>query len=521
MYLMGTDIGTQGTKTVVVDEEGRVVANSFREYKIITPQPSWAEQWPDVWVKAVIETLEEAIEKSKVSPKEIAGLAISGLYGGSGIPVDKAVEPLYPCLIWMDRRAKEETKWVKDNIPKDKIFEVTGNYVDSYYGFTKMMWIRNHLPDVWKRTYQFVTPKDFVIHQMTGELLTDYTSAGNLGGVFDIRRKSWSDEMCKILGIEMDKLPEKIVSSSDVVGHVNKAYASLTGLLEGTPVIAGGIDAPVAQLSTGSLFEGEHVAMAGTSMCWGTVHDGKYLTPELISYPYVVYDDKLIYTFGGSATSGELARWFRENFGRYEKDVSKKTGIPAYTLLELETKKIPAGSEGVIVLPYFMGERTPIWDPDARGVIFGLSLYHTRAHIYKAMLEAAAYSLRHNMETAINSGIKLNPDCWIVGGVAKSEYWVKIFADVTGYSMKRLENDAEAPYGDAFLAALGTKIIDEPEKIREWVRFKAEVKPNVQNHKVYNKYYGIYKELYEKTKEVMAEVSAMHLMNLGKNQETS
>lgn len=509
MYLMGTDIGTQGTKTIIVDEKGKLISDSFREYKVTTPRPSWAEQWPGVWVKAVIETMKESLVKSKVLPKEIAGISISGLYGGSGVPVDKNIEPLYPCLIWMDRRAKKETQWVKDNVPKDKIFGITGNYVDSYFGFTKMMWIRDNLPEIWKKTYQFVTPKDFVVYQMTATLGTDYTSAGNLGGVFDIRKKNWSEEMCKILGIDMQKLPQRIFKSSDIMGYLNKQYAELTGLLEGTPVIAGGIDAPVAQLSAGALFEGEHVAMAGTSMCWGTVHDGKYLTPELVSYPYVVYDDKLIYTFGGGATSGELARWFRDNFGKYEKEVSEKTGIPSYTLLEMETKNIPAGSEGVIVLPYFMGERSPIWDPDARGVIFGLSLYHTRSHVYKAMLESAAYSLRHNMESAIKSGIKLNRDCWIVGGVAKSEYWIKIFADVTGFSMKKLTNDVEAPFGDAFLAGLGTKVIDKPERIKDWVKFRNEIEPEEHEHAIYTRYYEIYKELYEKTKETMVKASEL------------
>ena len=144
MYLIGSDIGTQGTKSVIVNEKGEVLAEAFREYEVITPKPNWAEQWPDVWVKAVFETVKEVVEKSVVSKKEIAGIAISGLYGGSGIPVDRNMQPLRPCLIWMDRRAVKETEWVKQNVPKEKLFEITGNYVDSYFGFTKIMWIRNN-----------------------------------------------------------------------------------------------------------------------------------------------------------------------------------------------------------------------------------------------------------------------------------------------------------------------------------------------------------------------------------------
>lgn len=238
----------------------------------------------------------------------------------------------------------------------------------------------------------------------------------------------------------------------------------------------------------------------------GSVHGGQYLTPGLVSMPYVVYDDQKIYTFGGSATSGALARWFRDEFGQYEKEVSKNTGISAYTLLELETNGIGPGSEGVIVLPYFMGDRSPIWDPDARGTIMGLSLYHTRAHVYRAMLEATAYSLRHNMEEAIKVGMKLDPDCWIVGGVAKSNFWVQIFADITGFNMKRLSKDVEAPFGDAFLVGLGTGVFDKPEQIKEWVDFRPVITVNEENHALYNKYYKIFRDLYENTKNIMKEL---------------
>ena len=506
MYLIGSDIGTQGTKSVMVDEKGNVIAEATREYDVITPKPSWAEQWPDVWVKAVYETVKEVVEKSGVDKKEIAGIAISGLYGGSGIPVDENMEPIRPCLIWMDRRAVEETEWVKKNVPKEKIFEITGNYVDSYYGFTKMMWIRNNEPEVWKRIHKFVTPKDYVIYQMTGELAIDYSSAGNLGGVFDIRKLTWSEEMCKILGIPMEYLPERIVKSSDIVGKVKKEASELCGLLEGTPVIAGGIDAPVAQLSAGALEEGEHVAMVGTSTCWGTVHDGKNLPFGLVSYPYVVYDTERIYTFGGSATTGALARWFKEQFGESESVVGERTGMSPYQLFDKEVENIPAGSEGIIVLPYFMGERSPIWDPKAKGVFFGVTLYHTRAHLYKALMEGGAYALRHNMEEGLKAGLKLNDECWIVGGVSKSSIWVRIFADVTGYKMRQVASLVEAPFGDAFLAGLGTGIIDKPERIKEWVKYKEPVEPDPENKKIYDTYYEMFKKLYEETKELMRKL---------------
>lgn len=510
MYLIGTDIGTTGTKTVILDENGTLVSKAYRSYKVNTPKASWAEQEAKVWVEAVIQTLKESLEKANVNPKEVAGVSFSGLYGGSGVPVDKNMSPLYPCLIWMDRRAWQETQWVKDNIPHDKLFEITGNYVDSYFGFTKIMWIRDNLPDIWNKTYKFVSPKDYVIFELTGELSTDYSSAGNLGGVFDIRTKNWSKEMGDALGIPITMLPEKILNSHDIAGYLTKEMSTMTGLIEGTPIISGGIDAPIAQLSAGILNEGEHVFMAGTSTCWGTLLNNKKPTSsKLVNYPYVVEADKLLYTFGGSATTGALVDWFIDEFGQLESNVGKQVGISPYDLLELKAKKVPLGSEGLLALPYFMGERSPIWDPDARGVILGLSLYHQKHHVYRALMESAAYSLRHNMETAKESGIKLNPDCWIVGGVANSELWTKIFADVTGYNMIKLSDNIEAPLGDAFLVGLGTGIFKKPEEIKKWIKIESKIESKKENFKKYDQYYQLFLELYESTKDIMHKISKL------------
>ena len=503
MYLLGCDIGTQSTKSVLVDENGNVICEATREYEVDTPKPNWAEQWPDVWVKAAFETMKEVVEKSNAPKEKIAGAALSGLYGGSGIPVNKNMQPLYPCLIWMDRRAVAETEWVKKNVPQKEIFSITGNYVDSYYGFTKMMWLRNNKPEIWKKIYKFISPKDYVIYHLTEETSIDYSSAGNIGGIFDLKQLTWSEHMCKILNIPIEYLPEKIVKSSDVVGHVTKSASKLCGLLEGTPIIAGGIDAPVAQLSAGALQEGEHVAMVGTSTCWGTVHRRDNPAFGLVNFPYVVHDTERIYTFGGSATTGALARWFKERFGEFEAVVAERLDASPYQLFDKEAQRVPAGSDGIIVLPYFMGERSPIWDPFAKGVFFGVSLYHTGAHIYRALMEGGAYALRHNMEEGMKAGLSLNDVCWIVGGVSKSDLWVKIFADVTGFKMRQVASLVEAPFGDAFLAGLGTGVIDKPERIKEWVKYKSPVGPDVSLKNIYDRYYQIFRKLYENTAELM------------------
>ena len=500
--LLGTDIGTQATKTILVNLEGRVISSSFIEYGILQPRPLWAEQWPNVWHEAVCKTIREVISKAGVEPQKILGIAISGLYGGSGIPVDKEMKPIRPCIIWMDRRATDEVKWIKKNIDLDKLFTITGNYVDTYYGFTKMLWIKNKEPEIWKRIYKLIPPNSYVIYQLTGKIAIDYSSAGNIGGIFDLRKRRWSEELLNEMGITKSYLPQDLVESSAVVGKITKEAATITGLQEGTPVIAGGIDAAVATLSAGAFGEGDHVAMIGTSMCWGIAHDGNNLSKKLVSMPYVAYPEKMLYTFGGAATAGAIARWFRDEFGHVEQELSERLGLDPFQILDLEAEKIPPGSEGLIVLPYFMGERSPIWDSNARGAIIGLTLYHSRAHVFRAFLEGVAYALRHNMETGKEIGLKLKRNCILVGGAAKSKLWKQIFADVSGYPQVTVGR-AEAPLGDALLAGIGVGAIDSYERIKDWLKFDERAEPNRANNELYGRYYARYKDIYENLKDNM------------------
>jgi xylulokinase len=504
-YLLGTDIGTTLTKTILVDPDGREVASATSEYGVLHPQRLWAEQWPDVWFDAVVATVREVLEAAPIRAGEIDAFGISGLYGGSGIPVDRAMRPVRPCLIWMDRRATKEVEWIRENVDLDELFAVTGNGVDTYHGFTKILWIRDHEPDNWKRTHKLVTPNAYAIYRLTGELAIDHSSAGNIGGVFDLANRCWSEESCSRLGIPVEVLPERIVASSDIVGYVTSEAADLTGLAEGTPVVAGGIDAAVATLSAGVFDEGNHVAMIGTSMCWGVVHDGRSVSPELVSMPYVANPDEYVYTFGGAATAGALARWFRDEFGAQEVAAAREGQGNAYGLLDDEAASIPPGSDGLVVLPYFMGERSPIWDSDARGTIVGLTLSHTRAHVYRALLEGVAFSLRHNMEAGEAMGLRLDETCTLVGGAANSPLWQQIFSDVTGYRFAAISG-SEAALGDALLAGVGIGAIERCEAIRDWLTYEEPTVPNADVRQAYERLYPVYRGAYLRLKDLMARL---------------
>lgn len=502
-YLIGTDIGTSGTKSIIMDTEGKLISQDLQEYDVLTPKLLWAEQWPCVWLDATKASIRNAVEKSGVDPKDIAGVCISGLYGGSGIPLDENMEAVRPCLIWMDRRATKQEKWVKENIGLEKIKRITHNGIDPYYGYLKILWIKDNEPENWAKTKLFLPPNNYVIYKLTGKVAIDYSAAGNIGGIFDMNTRTWSYELMDKMGIPRSMMPERIVLSSDIVGTLLPEEAKELGLLAGTPICAGCVDCGAASFGLGAFEPGEYVASIGTSMCAALIHNKPIKADNLIEWPYVINSKELSYSFGGGATAGAIIKWFRDNFAQLEKNDEQSGGKNAYYVLDKEAENIPAGSNGIVVLPYFMGERSPVWNTDAKGVIFGLSLSHTKAHVYRAFLEAVAYSLRHTMES---TGEDLGEYIILAGGVSKSKLWRQIFADVTGYPVVCPINDVEANLGDVMLAGLGTGVLTLDD-LRGWNVRGEKIMPDPKTHELYNKYYELYHSIYKDLLDDMSKIS--------------
>lgn len=500
--LIGSDIGTLGTKTILADCEGRILASSFREYGVLTPKPGWAEQWPNVWFNALCETIKEVLDVSKVDPRNVAALCISGLYGGSGIPCDREMNPLRPCIIWADRRATEECKWIRANVGEDRIFKVTGNTVDPYYGYTKMLWIKFNEPDVWSRIHQIITPNGYCIYKLTGSIALDLSSAGNYGGILDIYKRDFAEQLMEELGIERRFFPEKLVESKQVVGEIHREASELTGLKPGTPVCAGGIDAPVSALAVGALDDGDLALMLGTSMCCGFINHKPRISIKLINYPYVARDREYLYSFAGISTAGYCIRWFRDQLGQVEAEAASKLKLSAYTLLDMEAAKVPPGSDGLIFMPHMMiGDRAPYWDEHIRGCLLGLTLYHTKAHVFRAFLEGVAYGLRYSVDAAVEAGMPIKRAILVDGG-AKSELWRAILADVSGLSMDYIAENPGAPLGDVVLAGVGVGLFKDYDVVREWVKSSQTVKPNPKNREVYDKLYKTYLEAFNRLRDV-------------------
>ena len=504
-YLLGTDIGTSGTKTILMDTDGNLIAQDLQEYDVLTPKPLWAEQWPSVWLDAAKASIKNTVLKSGIPPEDIRGIAVSGLYGGSGIPLDENMEPVRPCMIWMDRRAEKEANWVLESIGKEKLLEVTHNGADPYYGYTKILWMKNNEPENWRKTKLFLPPNDYVIYKLTGEVVIDYSSAGNIGGIFDMNNRTWSKEMMAAMDIPFSMMPEKIVESTDIVGGLTIEAAAELGLTAGMPVIASGIDCGAANIGLGVFDSGIYAAAIGTSMCAALISDKPVQGKDLIVWPYLYDAKRLSYYFAGGATAGAIVKWFRQTLCQFELEAEKSGGKNAYDVLNEQAANIPAGSDGLVVLPYFMGERSPIWDSDAKGTIVGLSLAHTKAHMYRAFLEAVAFSLRDAIEA---TGEYLGEYILLAGGVTKSKLWRQIFADVTGYPIVCPIHDVEANMGDVMLAGIGTGLLSYDD-VKKWQVLDDKIMPNQENHRKYNDYYKVYKSIYQNLKTDMKTLTSI------------
>lgn len=507
-YVIGVDIGTQSTKALLVDAQGTIIAQHSQGYRVDTPKVRWAEQWPQVWLDAVETCVAQCMAKAGVPAPQVKALCISSLYGGSGIAVDAQMTPLYPCLIWMDRRAGEQVSWVREHVDLERLFAITGNSVDSYYGFTKMLWLKQHQPQVWANTRYLLPPNSYINWCLTGELAVDHSSAGNIGGVYDVAARNWSGEMLEALGIAQSMMPERLLYSGEVVGGLLADWAARLGLQAGTPILAGGVDAAMATLAAGVTQPGNHVAMIGTSMCWGYLNQQVDARHGLVSMPHVYNGHRDLYIFGGAITAGASVSWFREQFCQAEEQQAQATGQDSLALLEQSAMKIPAGSEGVVFLPYLMGERSPVWDDRASGSFVGLNLYHSRFHLYRAVLEGVSFALRHNIEAGSQGAHSLDPRLIVVGGASHSDLWMQIIADVTRYPVYTIVQEVEAALGAALLAAHTMGLVSDGQMDTGWVQLQLRAQPKRENVMTYDRAFAEYLKLYPALKPVMHNLQA-------------
>ena len=492
---MGIDIGTSACKAVLFDLDGIAVVQASGEYPVYYPQAGYAEQEPDQWWSVVCDTVGGMLHDNGIDPALIAAVGVDG-QSWSMIPIDKNGTVLARTPIWFDTRASEECEELREAIGDNEIFAVSGNPLTPSYTLPKIKWFQKHAPDLFEKTEKILQSNSYIVFRLTGEITQDRSQGYGLQ-CFDIRRGDWNASMCERMNIPVSILPP-VYDCHQIVGTVTAKAAEQIGLKAGTPVVAGGLDAACGTLGAGVLHPGETQEQGGQaggmSICMDTCHADK----RLILGFHVIPEHWLLQ--GGTVGGGGVMRWFEAQFGEAGRMKAAQNGTNSFFELDKEAEQIPAGSEGVIFLPYMAGERSPIWDVNAKGVYYGLDFSKTRAHLLRASLEGVAYSLRHNLEVAEECGVTVSV-LRSMGGAANSRLWTQIKADMTGKPIVVPSSDTATTLGAAILAGVGAGIYKNfDEAVKRTVRITREVTPDLSKKAVYDEGFERYKRLYEQVR---------------------
>ena len=497
-YLLSIDLGTSACKVVIFNINGEVIVQTNGTYPVYYPKEGYVEQDPKEWWKAVCKAVKEAIEKGNISASDIAGVGVDG-QSWSAIAVDEQGEVLTNTPIWMDTRAKKICDRINKEVGKERIFHLSGNSLQPSYTTAKILWYKENLPDVYKNTRTILQSNSFIVYQLTGKK-TQEKSQGYGYHCYDMGKGRWDKDMAKEMGIDVNFLPE-IYDCHDIVGKVRKEAAKLTGLKEGTPVVAGGLDAACGSLGVGVIEPGQTQEQGGQAGGMSICIDQYKSHEALILSHHVVPNLWLLQ--GGTVGGGGVMRWFENEFADYERKESKHLNKSSLEQLNDLAQEVPPGSDQLVFLPYMMGERSPIWDPNAKGVYYGLDFNKTKGHMVRASMEGVALSLQNNLDIAKSLGIEVK-ELRAMGGAANSYLWTQIKSDVTGKKIKVPGSDTATAMGAAILAGVGVGIYkDFKEATNQLIEIKREHNPNMENHKTYQKNYEIYLELYDNLKGTM------------------
>lgn len=497
-YLLGIDIGTSACKIAVFNREGKVIATANGDYPVYYPKQGWAEQNPEEWWSAVCGAVKEVLSKGGIAPEDIAGVGIDG-QSWSAIAVDKDGRVLTNTPIWMDTRAADICEELNERIGSDEIFKLSGNSLQPSYTTAKIIWYQRNMPEVYADTYKILQSNSYIAYKLTGEMTQDLSQGYGLH-CFNMHTGTWDEEMCEALGIPMHLLPE-IHPCHEVIGTVNEKAAEECGLAIGTPVVAGGLDAACGTLGAGVIHPGETQEQGGQAGGMSICTD-QYIADERLILGYHVVPGQWLLQ-GGTTGGGGVMRWLEQQFGDYEREEGKRQGRSSLDLFNEMAEKVTPGSDGVVFLPYMSGERSPIWDPDAKGVYYGLDFSKTKAHFIRSSMEGVAYALKHNLDVAKEAGAEVSV-LRAMGGSANSLLWTQIKSDITGKPIIVPSSDTATTLGAVILAGVGVGMYESfEEAVALTVKEKRFHEPNVENADVYQKNYEVYLELYRNLKETM------------------
>ena len=503
-YILAHDLGTSGDKAVLFSENGDILASEFSAYETKYPCPGWVEQDPEDYWRAFCESTKSIMDKNVINAKDIACVVFSAQMGAA-IPVDHSRKALSPAIIWADVRAVEINKRIEQRIPPKHFYRITGNRPDASYSAPKIMWIRENQPEVYEKADVFLQVKDYVAQKLTGTICTDFSDA-TATNLMDIEALKWSDVLLDITGISKKKLPEP-VESTTIVGKIQRDAAGECGLLAGTPVVIGGGDGPCATCGAGVVKTGDMYFNIGTSAWIGFTTNKPFMDPKMRVFTFSHLVKGKYCVIGAMQCGGGSVSWFIDSLcGDMEKsDIGANEDI--YEYFTQKAAYISAGCDGLIFLPYLMGERSPIWNPHARGTFIGLTMGHKKTHLFRAVLEGVAYHMRSILEVFEEQGA-VSSDIRAIGGGVKNKLWLSIFSDILEHTVVTLNVvDTATSVGACIAGAVGIGLYKNIEEGALTIKIKSEVKASDVHRANYRRNYSAFRKSYTKLADIFSSLS--------------
>lgn len=494
-YIACIDVGTTGCRTIIFSILGKLVSEAYEEYQSIFLSPTWIDHDPATWLKAMRNTLKQAIKLFPGDANDIAAICVIS-QRSTFIPVDPDGNPLDNAILWQDKRAIAQADFIRRELGAEYVYHRTGLRIDAYFTLPKLLWLKENKPQVFGRAHKILTVHDFIIHHLTGEFITDWTQASRTM-LFNISELKWDAELCERFGIPMEMLA-KAVPSGTIVGGLKKSLRAEFNLRTDIPVVSVGGDQQAAAVGLGVVVPGLLCANTGTGS-FILAHSERPAFDEkqrVVCTASAVAGKWLIEA--GIYTSGSVYRWFRDNFAMVESNAARDLKIDAYDILNSEMKNTSPGAEGILLLPHFAGSAAPYWDPLAVGLIFGCSLGHKRSHVIRGLLEGICFEICKNIRIieSLTSEIR---EIRVSGGATRSTTFNQIQADVYGKAVMRSISEQSSALGAMLVAATGIGLYpDIPTAVSAGVSFDAHDRrtPNEEDHLLYEKMLKLHDEIY-------------------------
>ncbi|MBS4959778.1 MAG: FGGY-family carbohydrate kinase [Clostridiales bacterium] len=496
-YVLGIDVGTTSVKVVLVSSEGFIVDEASENHDLLSPHPNWAEENATIWWSNIVKAVSTIAKKNPDKMKDIQCIGCSGMVPAI-VLLDQEGNPLRNTIQQNDSRAINQIERITKTLDQKVLFEKTGGTTNQQHILPRLLWVKENEPDVWEKVVTVMGSYDYVVYKLTGVKSLEMNWAVESGS-FDIHTQKWITEDLEKFDIDPSILPS-VNPSIDIVGSTLAFTEELMGLPAGIPVIAGSADHVASTLAAGIVEKGDLLIK------FGGAGDILYCVDEIVTSPKLFFDYHIVpgnYLLNGCmAASGSLVKWF-------VKDIIHSESPTVFKELDLEAAKVPPASDGLVILPYFLGEKTPIFDPTARGVLFGLTLSHTKAHIFRAILEAVIYGFRHHIEVIKEMGYQPKRIMATNGG-AKSKFWCQIAADVLGETICSFPSHPGSALGVAFLAGKKVGVFQQWDEIHKFLTDYRIYEPNPEAVSIYNKSYKIYRDLYQELRTSFDDVQKLY-----------